>query len=38
MVKDSKRFANTGDWGFEGFGAGDPGNPVVGDNYKEACY
>ena len=38
MVKDSKRFANTGDWGFEGFGAGDPDNPIVGDNYKEACY
>lgn len=38
MTKDSERFRETAGWGFEGFGAGNPDNPVVGDNYKEACY
>jgi len=30
MQKDGKRFAGTGGWGFEGFAAGDPARPVVG--------
>ena len=38
MKKDSARFADTASWGFEGFGGGDPNNPVVGKDYKEACY
>ena len=38
MVKDSKKFSDTAGWGFEGFGAGDANNPVVGSNYKQMCY
>lgn len=38
MVKDKKLFSDTSGWGFEGFGAGDASNPVIGDKYKEACY
>lgn len=38
MHKHAERFANTGGWGFEGFGAGDPENRVVGGNAAEACY
>jgi hypothetical protein len=38
MVKDSKQFADTSGWGFEGFGAGEASNPIVGENYKQACY
>ncbi len=38
MVKDSTRFEATGGWGFEGFAAGDPAQPVVGENADTACY
>jgi hypothetical protein len=38
MQKDSRRFAATGGWGFEGFGAGDPGARVVGANAATACF
>ena len=38
MKKDNNKFSDTAGWGFEGFGAGDPNNPVVGENYKEACF
>jgi hypothetical protein len=38
MVKDKKLFSDTSGWGFEGFGAGDASNPIVGSHYKEACY
>jgi hypothetical protein len=38
MVKDSKQFAETSGWGFEGFGAGNANNHIVGNNYKQACY
>lgn len=38
MVRDSKRFAETGGWGFEGFAGGDPGKPVVGGNAAQACF
>lgn len=38
MHKDSKKFAATGGWGFEGFGGGDPGRRVVGQNAASACF
>lgn len=38
MHKDSKKFAATGGWGFEGFGGGDPANRVVGDQATSACF
>ena len=38
MHKDSKKFAATGGWGFEGFGGGDPTNRVVGTNAATACF
>ena len=38
MHKDSKRFAATGGWGFEGFAAGNPGERAVGANAKAACF
>lgn len=38
MVRDSKRFAKTGGWGFEGFAGGDPKQPVVGANAAQACF
>ena len=38
MQKDGKRFAGTGGWGFEGFAAGDPARPVVGQNARTACF
>ena len=38
MQKDSNKFSHTAGWGFEGFGAGDPNNRVVGANYEEACF
>jgi hypothetical protein len=37
MRKDSKRYAATGGWGFEGF-RGDTRERVVGDNAASACY
>ena len=30
--------AGTGGWGFEGFAAGDPARPVVGQNARAACF
>jgi hypothetical protein len=38
MQKDDKRFAGTSGWGFEGFAAGDPARPVVGQNARTACF
>lgn len=38
MVRDAKRYAKTGGWGFEGFAGGDPGKRVVGDNAVKACF
>jgi len=37
MVKDSKKYASTGGWGFQAFAGGDPKKPVVKDAAKE-CY
>jgi hypothetical protein len=37
MRKDSKRYAATGGWGFEGF-RGDSRERVVGGNAATACY
>lgn len=31
MVKDSRRYAETGGWGFQAFAGGDPEKPVVTD-------
>jgi hypothetical protein len=38
MHKDSKRYRDTGGWGFEGFGSGDRSNRVVGENAASACF
>jgi hypothetical protein len=38
MHKDSKRYAATGGWGFEGFGSGDRTKRVVGADAASACY
>jgi Cytochrome P460 len=38
MQKDSKRFAATGGWGFEGFGGGAPDKRVVGENAATDCF
>ena len=38
MHKDAKKYAETGGWGFEGFGGGDKMNRVVGDNAASACF
>jgi hypothetical protein len=38
MVRDSRRHAATGGWGFEAFAGGDPGKPVVGGNAAKACF
>jgi len=38
MHKDTKRYATTGGWGFEGFGGGDRMNRVVRDNAASACF
>lgn len=38
MHKNSKQFAATGGWGFEGFEAGDPARRVVGQNAASACF
>jgi hypothetical protein len=38
MQKDSKAFAATGGWGFEGFAGGDPTKRVVGAKAAEACF
>jgi Cytochrome P460 len=38
MQKDSKKYAATGGWGFEGFAGGDAAKRVVGDNAASACF
>jgi len=38
MHKDTKRYATTGGWGFEGFGGGGRMNRVVRDNAASACF
>ncbi|KAA3625965.1 MAG: cytochrome C [Proteobacteria bacterium] len=38
MHKDAMKYSATGGWGFEGFGAGDADNRVVGDNAGSACF
>ncbi len=38
MVRDHKRFAATGGWGYEGFAGGDRGKRVVGAKAAEACH
>jgi hypothetical protein len=38
MHKDSKKYAATGGWGFEGFASGDRARPVVGADAKKACF
>jgi hypothetical protein len=38
MHKDSKKYAATGGWGFEGFAAGDPARRAVGADAKKACF
>ncbi|MEO8076398.1 MAG: cytochrome P460 family protein [Acidobacteriota bacterium] len=37
MVKDSKRYASTGGWGFQAWAGGDPGKPLVTDS-ATACF
>jgi hypothetical protein len=38
MHKDSRRYADTGGWGFEGFGGGDPDKRAVGESAASACF
>jgi hypothetical protein len=38
MHKDSKRFAATGGWGFEGFAAGNSSERAVADKAATACF
>ena len=38
MHKDSRRWAGTGGWGFEGFAGGDPGKRAVADKAAQACF
>lgn len=38
MHRDSKRFADTGGWGYEGFAAGSNTQRVVGAKAKTACH
>jgi hypothetical protein len=37
MVKDAKKYASTGGWGFQFFAGGDPKKPVVTDATKQ-CF
>jgi len=37
MVKDSKKYATTGGWGFQAWGGGDPAKPIVTDAPKQ-CF
>ena len=37
MVKNAKRYASTGGWGFQAWAGGDPGKPLVTDSAK-ACF
>jgi hypothetical protein len=40
MVKDAKKYATTGGWGFQAWAGGDPSRPIVTDATKEcfACH
>jgi hypothetical protein len=38
MAKDRAAFPETGGWGFEAFGGGDPDKRVVGANAVSACF
>lgn len=38
MEKDSRRFKDTGGWGFEGFASGDSSRRAVGKNADTACF
>jgi hypothetical protein len=40
MVKDSKKYASTGGWGFQAWLGGDPAKPIVNDPVKQcfACH
>lgn len=38
MVRNARRYAATGGWGFEAFAGGDPQKPVVGSNAAAACF
>jgi hypothetical protein len=38
MVKDAKRYAATGGWGFEGFAEGDRTRRAVADKANQACF
>jgi len=38
MQKNSKRYASTGGWGFEGFKGNSTKERVVGDNAASACF
>jgi hypothetical protein len=37
MVKDSKKYATTGGWGFQAWLGGDPTKPIVDDSVKQ-CF
>jgi hypothetical protein len=37
MVKDSKKYASTGGWGFQAWPGGDPTKPIVDDSQKQ-CF
>jgi hypothetical protein len=37
MVKDSKKYASTGGWGFQAWLGGDPTKPIVEDSVKQ-CF
>jgi hypothetical protein len=40
MVKDSKKYASTGGWGFQAWAGGDPAKPIANDPQKQcfACH
>jgi hypothetical protein len=40
MVKDAKKYAATGGWGFQAWAGGDPAKPLVTDPAKQcfACH
>jgi hypothetical protein len=40
MIKDSKKYASTGGWGFQAWPGGDPSKPIVNDPVKQcfACH
>jgi hypothetical protein len=37
MVKDQKKYASTGGWGFQLWAGGDPNKPIVTDAAKQ-CF